>query len=40
MNYGFKNFIIDAILIILTGPIWLAWIFIREMRRRNAVVVR
>lgn len=38
-RYGFGNFMIDAILIILTGPIWLAWIFIREMRRRNTLVV-
>jgi len=34
-KYGFWNFILDLILVGLTGGIWLIWIFIREMRRNN-----
>ena len=33
-KYGFWNFIGDAILTLLTGGIWLIWIFVREMRRK------
>jgi hypothetical protein len=40
MQYGFMKFILDIILICLTGGFWLIWIFIREMRRRNTIVVR
>lgn len=39
MNYGLGKFILDATLICLTGGMWLIWIFIREMRRRNTLVV-
>lgn len=31
-RYGLGNFLFDAILILLTGGLWLVWIFIREMR--------
>jgi len=33
-NYGCFNFILDAVLTLLTGGLWLIWIFVREMRRR------
>jgi len=39
MNYGFGKFIFDVALTFLTGGIWLIWIFVREMRRRNTIVV-
>jgi hypothetical protein len=32
-RYGLINFIFDATLTVLTGGLWLIWIFIREMRR-------
>ncbi len=32
-KYGFGNFIVDAILTLITGGLWLIWIFVREMRR-------
>lgn len=34
-KYGFWNFVGDALLTGLTGGLWLIWIFVREMRRRN-----
>ena len=33
-RYGFTNFIVDCILTLITGGLWLIWIFVREMRRR------
>lgn len=33
-RYGFVNFAFDAILTIITGGLWLIWIFVREMRNR------
>jgi len=39
MNYGFFKFILDVTLTCLTGGLWLIWIFIREMRRRNTIVI-
>jgi len=32
-KYGFINFAVDALLTLLTGGLWLIWIFVREMRR-------
>jgi len=32
-KYGFWNFVLDAALTLLTGGLWLIWIFVREMRR-------
>ena len=32
-NYGITNFGIDAVLVLVTGGLWLIWIFVREMRR-------
>lgn len=31
-RYGLLNFLFDAILTILTGGLWLIWIFVREIR--------
>jgi hypothetical protein len=39
MNYGFFRFFLDVTLVVLTGGLWLIWIFIREMRKRNTIVV-
>ncbi|QFP95650.1 membrane protein [Gordonia Phage Odesza] len=32
-KYGLFNFIVDITLSLLTGGLWLIWIFCREMRR-------
>jgi hypothetical protein len=34
-NYGCGLFILDCILVLITGGLWLIWIFVREMRRRK-----
>ena len=34
-NYGGCSFLIDILLTLLTGGLWLIWIFIREMRNRK-----
>ena len=34
-TYGLKGFLFDILLTVLTGGLWLIWIFVREMRRRN-----
>jgi hypothetical protein len=31
-HYGIVNFLFDALLTILTGGLWLIWIFVREVR--------
>ena len=31
-RYGLVNFMIDILLCIITGGLWLIWIFVREMR--------
>lgn len=33
-RYGVLNFLGDAIMIGITGGLWLIWIFVREMRNR------
>ena len=33
-KYGFMKFMVDVALTIVTGGLWLIWIFVREMRRR------
>lgn len=33
-NYRLSNFLIDVGLTVITGGLWLIWIFVREMRRR------
>ena len=32
-RYGLLNFAVDVILVLITGGLWLIWIFVREMRR-------
>ena len=32
-RYGFFNFAVDILMVILTAGFWLIWIFAREMRR-------
>jgi hypothetical protein len=34
-RYGFWQFVLDVCLVLLTGGLWLIWIFVREMRLRN-----
>jgi len=31
-KYGFAKFLVDATLTVVTGGLWLIWIFVREMR--------
>ena len=31
-KYGFGKFIIDVLLTLITGGLWLIWIFVREIR--------
>ncbi len=33
-KYGLFSFLFDVILTLITGGLWLIWIFVREMRRR------
>lgn len=33
-HYGVLNFLVDVILTLLTGGLWLIWVFVREMRSR------
>lgn len=33
-RYDVLNFIIDMSMFLITGGLWVVWIFIREMRRR------
>lgn len=33
-SYGFFNFLVDCCLTMVTGGLWLIWIFCREMRKR------
>jgi len=32
-RYGFFSFVFDVMLTVVTGGLWLIWIFCREMRR-------
>lgn len=34
-TYGFWNFVLDALLVVVTGGFWFIWIFVREMRRNR-----
>lgn len=34
-TYGPAKFLVDLVLTILTGGLWLIWIFVREMRRHG-----
>jgi len=33
-GYGILHFGFDVLLVVITGGLWLIWIFVREMRRR------
>lgn len=33
-KYGPIKFLIDCVLTLITGGLWLIWVFVREMRRR------
>jgi hypothetical protein len=33
-RYGFWAFMLDCMLTLVTGGLWLIWIFVREMRGR------
>jgi hypothetical protein len=33
-EYGCLSFLFDVIMVVLTGGLWLIWIFVREMRRK------
>ena len=33
--YGCMSFFIDCFMTVLTGGLWLIWVFVREMRRRR-----
>ena len=33
-NYGCLSFIGDVVMTLLTGGLWLIWVFVREMQRR------
>jgi hypothetical protein len=33
-QYGCFSFFLDVIMTLLTGGLWLIWIFVREMRKR------
>ena len=32
--YGIFSFLWDCILTVVTGGLWLIWVFVREMRKR------
>lgn len=34
-NYGFFHFVWDCFMVLVTLGLWLIWIFVREMRKRN-----
>lgn len=33
-RYGVLNFAADLFMVMITGGLWLIWIFVREMRNR------
>jgi len=33
-RYGFFSFVFDVTLTLVSGGLWLIWIFVREMRRQ------
>jgi hypothetical protein len=33
-KYGFGSFLFDIFMILITGGLWLIWIFVREMRKQ------
>jgi hypothetical protein len=35
-KYGFGHFLLDATLTVVSGGLWLIWIFCREIRSRKS----
>jgi hypothetical protein len=33
-KYGFWKFMLDILMVFVTGGLWIIWIFVREMRGR------
>jgi len=33
-QYGFWKFMLDVLMVVVTGGFWIIWIFVREMRNR------
>lgn len=33
-RYGFMAFLLDIVMLVITGGLWIIWIFAREMRNR------
>ena len=33
-SYGCMGFLFDCLMVVITGGLWLIWIFVREMRRQ------
>ena len=33
-KYGLGSFLFDVLMVVITGGLWLIWIFVREMRNR------
>lgn len=31
-RYGFLNFLFDVFMTVITGGLWLIWVFVREVR--------
>lgn len=34
-RYGFFSFLFDCVMTLVTGGLWLIWVFVREMRGRR-----
>ena len=34
-RYGIIAFLLDCVLVSITGGLWLIWVFVREMRRHR-----
>jgi len=34
-EYGCLSFLFDCFMVLITGGLWLIWIFVREMRKRR-----
>lgn len=33
-SYGLWKFLFDCLMTVITGGLWLIWVFVREMRKR------
>lgn len=34
-KYGIMNFLFDVFMVVITGGLWIIWIFVREMRKNR-----